>query len=85
MSVGLKDFLTVSVKPHQIQIDIMNNNSFFELCFMVTVIYYYAAILTGAGNIPLFLPDNWKLNISENRNISENFFNKLKIEKSINR
>ena len=38
MSVDLKDFLTVSVKPHQIQIDIMNNNSFFELCFMVTAI-----------------------------------------------
>ena len=58
---------------------------FFELCFMVTVIYYSAATLTEAGNIPLFLPDNWKLNISEIRNISENFFNKLKIEKSINR
>ena len=51
----------------------------------MTVIYHFAEILTEAGNIPLFLPDNWKLDLSEIRNISENFFNKLKKENSINR
>ena len=45
MSVGFKDSITVSVKPHQIQFDTMNTN------------LNCAEISTKAANIPLFLRD----------------------------
>ena len=84
MSIGLKDSLTVSVKPYQIQFDTMNNNAF------LTVLY-------GDGDLPLSRNFDRKLaifrsfsvtnrnSISEIKNISQNFFNKLKNEKSIDR
>ena len=83
MSVGLKDFLTGGAKPCHFQIVIMNNKAFYELYFMLRVTYHFAEISSEAGNISVFLPDKWKLNISEIKNISKTFFNKLKKGKPI--
>ena len=56
MSVGFKDFLAAGVKPCQFQIVSRNNNSFYELCFMVSVTYHFAEISTGSWQYSALSP-----------------------------
>ena len=52
----LERLLTVGAKPYRILIVIMNNNAFFELCFMVTVTYHFAEIATGSWQYSALSP-----------------------------